>query len=371
MTLLVRNEEDILEPLLDYHLAQGVDAFVAMDNGSADRTPEILRAYEQRGVLEILPCEDSRRFLQSAYVTRMARHASAAHGADWVIDGDADEFFWPAFGSLKDVLAAVPERYGAIEVPRNDMLPPLPGAPSLLEGLTTREAVSVGETGHRLLHKVVHRGHPEVEVAHGNHWATAPGGLEVAPPAELIDVLHVPTRDYAQLERRVRQMGEALEHTPEVPAGASLDQRELSRKLEAGELRAWYEARIAPEAIEQGLASGRLVRDTRLAGWAAGERVPPPPDPARAAITHDAMQRSREWADREVDPVRRALRDVQGQLATVQAALDATDAKYLDLQAQLREAADELKAVHRDLRAERSRRVVRYADTANRLLRRE
>ncbi len=46
MTLLVRNEEEILEANLDYHLAQGVSFVIVTDHGSTDATPEILEGYE-------------------------------------------------------------------------------------------------------------------------------------------------------------------------------------------------------------------------------------------------------------------------------------------------------------------------------------
>jgi|HubBroStandDraft_4_1064222.scaffolds.fasta_scaffold15179_1 hypothetical protein len=46
MTLLARDEEDILASNLDFHVAHGVDFFIATDNLSVDRTSEILRSYE-------------------------------------------------------------------------------------------------------------------------------------------------------------------------------------------------------------------------------------------------------------------------------------------------------------------------------------
>ena len=48
MTLLVRDEEDVLAANLDFHFAQGVDFVIATDNLSVDRTPQILRDYERR-----------------------------------------------------------------------------------------------------------------------------------------------------------------------------------------------------------------------------------------------------------------------------------------------------------------------------------
>ena len=44
MTLIVRNEADIIEDNLRYHRAQGVDFFIVLDNGSTDGTLEILES---------------------------------------------------------------------------------------------------------------------------------------------------------------------------------------------------------------------------------------------------------------------------------------------------------------------------------------
>jgi hypothetical protein len=42
------------------------------------------------------------------------RVAAAKLGADWAFGAAADEFWWPRGGSLKEVLASVPERYGEV-----------------------------------------------------------------------------------------------------------------------------------------------------------------------------------------------------------------------------------------------------------------
>jgi glycosyltransferase involved in cell wall biosynthesis len=53
MTLKVRDEEDVIEDNLRFHRALGVDFFVVMDNGSVDRTPEILARYQDAGLAHV------------------------------------------------------------------------------------------------------------------------------------------------------------------------------------------------------------------------------------------------------------------------------------------------------------------------------
>ena len=49
MTLLVRNEADIVDAQIAFHLHAGVDFVIATDNGSDDGTVEILERYERAG----------------------------------------------------------------------------------------------------------------------------------------------------------------------------------------------------------------------------------------------------------------------------------------------------------------------------------
>ena len=108
MTLLVRDEDDILALNLEHHLAQGIDRFIVTDNRSRDSTPQLLRQYAERGLLEIIE-EPGETYDQASWVTRMAERA-AASGADWVIHCDANEF-WIARQPgcrLRDQVMALP-----------------------------------------------------------------------------------------------------------------------------------------------------------------------------------------------------------------------------------------------------------------------
>jgi len=100
MTLLVRDEADIVRQNIDYHLRSGVDHIVATDNGSVDGTIEILEHYEDQGVLTLIH-EPEQDYAQGKWVTRMAQIARDRVGADWIINNDADEFWVAPSGKLK------------------------------------------------------------------------------------------------------------------------------------------------------------------------------------------------------------------------------------------------------------------------------
>ena len=140
MTLLVRDEADIVESWLAFHLNAGADFVVATDNLSRDGTSEILQSYADKGLVHVIqePGEDLR---DGEWTTRMARLAAAEFGADWVINSDADEFWWPRGGSLKRVLSAIPERYGIVSAFLRTFAP-RPGHGAFAERMTIRFSAS-------------------------------------------------------------------------------------------------------------------------------------------------------------------------------------------------------------------------------------
>ena len=271
MTLLVRDEEEMLAANLDYHLAQGVDFVIATDHGSADATPEILRDYEARRLARVLRV-DGREHHQSRRVTRMARMAAIEYGADWVINNDADEFWWPVVGSLKDVLTAVPERYGQIVSERNNFMPVEVGSgEAFYERLLVRERRSLNLHGEPLEPKVAHRGHPGVRVKPGNHGIEWVGLWPTPEAVPLLEVLHFPMRSFEQFEQKVLHTGIGYESLQYRSEEVGRDQLRLLELQRCGELRAWYEERLlSPGAVQQGLRGGTLVIDDRLAEFMRG-----------------------------------------------------------------------------------------------------
>ena len=249
LTLLAKNEADVIDANIAYHLGAGVDFIVATDNGSTDGTLEILERYEQEGVLHLIR-EPSTDFRQGEWVTRMARLA-AKRGAGWVINADADEFWWPRAAGLKEVLERLPGRYGIVHgVWRPFVARPDDGshfAERMTVRLSMQAAINHPTNPFRPARKATHRAHPEVRVRDGNH------DVEGAPLVTLhgwypLEVFHLPLRSPAQVETKYA-------------GGASRGLRFLpdEDRLDAADPLVVDDAEL-----QRGLAENLLVEDTRL-----------------------------------------------------------------------------------------------------------
>lgn len=263
MTLLVRDEEDILEANLAFHRSRGVDHFIVTDNLSEDATPAILRRWSERGLVTVIE-EREDNYAQHAWVTRMARMAARDYGADWVINNDADEFWWPQCGDLKSALRALPMTAMAASVERANF-PAVDGDGPFWDRLVWRDVRSVNPLGGALKPKVAHRADPEIEVEQGNH-AVRRGGARVDAEPAAIDILHFPCRSWSQFERKIRLGGAAYARNRSLSKWIGMTWREMHQRLIEGSLRQEYERQNPPAAERaQQIASGRLVQDVRLA----------------------------------------------------------------------------------------------------------
>ena len=302
LTLLVRDEEDIVDACIRYHLERGVDLVLATDHRSVDGTTEILRRYEREGVLRLFR-EDGETLEQAAWVTRMARVAAVEHGADWVVNCDADEFWWPRGEDVRSVLAAVPRRYGTIRGMWRHFLPrPDDGAP-FHERMTVRgrPARDLADPFHAQV-KVVHRGARDVVVSKGNHDAEG-AGLRLIREWFPFEVLHFPIRDAAQLARKFH-VTSAAEGRRDDPRVARHVLATVDRLRGEGPDAVFRSLAVDDDALRRGLADGSLVVDERvrdaLRTIGDGRSLRPPAQPSladdadlavdvQAALEHDSQ----------------------------------------------------------------------------------
>jgi len=320
MTLLVRDEEDILESNLSYHLAQGVDFVIVTDNRSTDTTPAILERFTSAGRIRVIH-ELSDDYDQSAWVTRMARLAATDHHADWVINADADEFWWPKGGDLRVSLAAIPAEVSAVAVDRADFQPVVDQDGPFHQRMVARDAVSRNLFGDPLQPKVCHRADPDVVVEQGNHGVERTAGRLLGAQEAPLFILHFPLRDYAQYEHKIVLGGQAYERNTQLPWVTGSGWRVRYEDYQAGRLREWWDPRVLDEAaIERGLGEGSLVYDRRLQAFFSAGAVPgaaprlvapvdPPLTPAKGdPRTPDSKRRRRSLPVRAASRAKRGMR---------------------------------------------------------------
>jgi hypothetical protein len=265
LTVLARDEADVVDAQLAFHLNAGVDYVVATDNNSQDGTTEILEAYARDGILHLIrePAEGLR---QGEWVTRMARLAATDFGADWVINADADEFWWPRGRSLKEVLAAVPDRYGIVQAFWRSFVPRPDDGSFFAERMTARLSqhapINDPTSFYRPLIKVAHRADPHVIVSRGNH-ALAGSAFRTLTTWHPIEVLHFPLRSRAQWVRKVELQGEAFtKHIERSGTGYHLKGYDA---LQGGRIDEQHASLVVDDdAVARGVDKGTLVIDARL-----------------------------------------------------------------------------------------------------------
>ena len=263
MTLLVRDEEDILVQNIEFHRALGVDHFIITDNLSRDRTPSIIQHYVRKGwVSSIFEIEDD--YSQSVWVTRMARMA-LRFDADWVINSDADEFWVPTNGSLKDFYGSVPADTDIVTSPRCDFAYLGDVSGGWYQKMIYRKAESLNHIGLPLRPKIAHRASADVIVHQGNHNASGMSGAMTA--LDGLEILHFPMRSKAQFENKIRNGGAAYARNSKLPLTIARGWRSLyATYASEGSLDSYLASHcFTLDRIAAGLASGALKVDARLA----------------------------------------------------------------------------------------------------------
>ncbi|MEA3512401.1 MAG: glycosyltransferase family 2 protein [Campylobacterota bacterium] len=219
MTILVKNEHDIIESNIRTHAKLGVDAFVVMDNGSTDGTRDILEKLSNEFEMTII--DEKGPYQQKKFMTRLAFEAKKIYKADWVINNDADEFWIPKNSkTLKEVLNF---KGGVVWVHRSNM--------SLYEGLThwseakyfTANQVHyrVGEPNiilGKIGRKVIVNPYGLFQINSGNHSAEHIAFWK-KQECEDIHIYHYPIRSYEQFETNIKNRKVLLDTVPNVKMG--------------------------------------------------------------------------------------------------------------------------------------------------------
>lgn len=219
MTLLVRDEADIIERNICFHLNQGVDFIVAADNGSTDGTVGILKKYQEKGLL-FLKHIPEKTYEQSKWVSDLAKIAVQEYGATHLMHVDADEFWMAKTGNLKFHL---PRAHQIYNVPLLNYLPNYETQNFFEEQhyAVVKPYQRVGRHRYDNAHRYLLNKHGTkvltssefTKVAQGNHFIVTEGKVGVETKQILIH--HFPIRSYRQFERKVINGGTSYEKNPD------------------------------------------------------------------------------------------------------------------------------------------------------------
>jgi len=233
MTILVRDEADIIEANIRTHASLGVDAFVIMDNGSIDGTREILSKLVKE--FEIIVIDEKGDYNQAKWMKQLAMIAKNRLKADWVINNDADEFWLPKNDlNLKENLAF---KGSVLTVNRYNMILErekyffdtsyLVENPIFYskEKQLTSEKLSIILT--KIGPKTIINPYGLIYLRGGNHKALhirnmrdyLRSGYDKIKRFKDIEVFHYPIRSYTQFEQNIKNRKRLLESSKKVSMG--------------------------------------------------------------------------------------------------------------------------------------------------------
>lgn len=186
-----RDEQDIVETMIRWHVSQGVDLVLVEEAFSSDDTPHILDRLARE--LPVVVNHTRRSHAEQAQAMTELQAQAYALGADWVINSDADEFWVSRYGSLWHVFAAIPPDIGFVRAEIDEYA----SDQTLLPHHRSW-------SGERLAPKVAHRPSPSVTVQFAN--VSVSGTLPGTRPLADLRVLHWPLRSPEQAASKCRNL---------------------------------------------------------------------------------------------------------------------------------------------------------------------
>lgn len=266
MTLLVKNEEDMLEENLIFHKAMGVDGFIITDNNSSDRTPEIVRKYKEKGWIVEAIEEKATDYQQKKWVDRMIWKAKSVHKADWVINADADEIWYAPSGDLKTELVSSRANVLTCEM---KCVYPEEGKPFWQWGQTVevvndleRYNLSRYSLFARQNKKVIHRTAGYIQISMGNHKVTM---FPKKVAKSNIRIYHYNIRGKKPFLEKMINGGKQLEQNPKKHGGRHW--RYYYQLYKEGLLEAEYDKVIGTASFDQLKLDGFIRTDTTIPEW--------------------------------------------------------------------------------------------------------
>ena len=266
MTLLVKNEEFILEQNLLFHKSMGVDYFIVTDNNSTDGTLEILQKYQQKGwILEIIE-EKSENYNQKKWVDRMVWKAKRTYNADWVINADADELWYSPTENIKNELLAAK---GNVLQCMVTSVYPIENVPFwkwnyTVECVLDKEMYNLSQYSifNRQNQKIIHRTDGYLQISMGNHKVKM---FPIWKERSAIRVYHYTIRGRQSFIEKMINGGQQLERRKKKHGGRHW--RYFYQLYKENKLEEEYDRVIGAEFFHQLCEDGFIISDTTISNY--------------------------------------------------------------------------------------------------------
>lgn len=268
MTFVIKDEEDIIEKNIRFHKAMGVDGFIVTSHNSIDKTNEILEKLKDEGlVLEIIK-QTSSMHQHHVWVTEMINLATKKYKADWIINADADEFYYSNSLNLKASIVKVPnanvlwtDSKMLFPDDRDDYLT----CPYFLVrsfksfeaeylGIANGSGIPIGDAP--LCRKVIHRTKGFVRILMGNHAVRMANQIEVESAD--IRLYHYHIKNYKGYEAKILRWLEAAKLMPDGHGGHV---KAMIKLYEEGKLQSDYNEKYSSEMKSFLMEHGVVIID--------------------------------------------------------------------------------------------------------------
>lgn len=220
---MVKNEADVIVPVVERLLAQRVDRVVVCDNGSTDGTRDLLADLARRAPVNVLDDRDP-AFLQAEKMSALADSAWRTHHPRWIVPFDADEWWTlpprlPRFGA--DVRGT--PIFNHVCTGLDDAAEPDP-----IRRMRWRRPAS-------RYHKVIVRWRPQYRLEMGNHHALRKAARLAMGALEGIELHHFGVRSLGHMIRKFVDGRRAVEAAGDaVGSGLATHWREVGALIEHG-----------------------------------------------------------------------------------------------------------------------------------------
>lgn len=278
MTLVVRNEQEVIERHIRFHAAMGVDGFIVTSHKSTDRTNTILKKLQKEGLVLDILCKDSPNHQHSVWVNDMIKLAKYKYKADWVINSDADEFYYSKDLNLKKSIISYKEVNPNVLIIDSTFVFPNEESDFLsspyfvvkpFQEFEVRQLNLLQDkrfeefTGSQGCTKVIHKTKGFKRITDGNHSIIMHRKKQLCIASNIV-LYHFHIRNYKGYEEKVLRWIDSAQY---MPKGQGEHMKHMIELYKQGKLRNNYDSLFGDEMRSFLLAQGVVAIDKSVANF--------------------------------------------------------------------------------------------------------